>query len=315
MAEGLLSPEMMTMITTGFLVGTYARFSTIKEDYRQFPSYPNGYLIHVVTGAVAAAIGAVAIPALLTKNFVGVSFLALAIQQFRDVRKMERDSLQKLEETELAPRGAAYIDGIAKTFESRNYFALITSFVCVLVMTLIKGHRPLLEVPVGAVAGLLAMWIVHRVTKGKTVGEYADIRRAEIRFEGDMLYVDDIPVNNVGLPDARQFFLEEGLAVMVTPRTPDASIMLANFGQRQAMLHEAARTLGLKRYAYMRRDFRNGRFCFALIPIRRDPELLLQIVAGVPILESNHKSARMRDPRVLPGQGGQGGQEGHEDNP
>jgi len=48
---------------------------------------------------------------------------------FRDVRKMERDSLKDLENTEYTARGNAYIDGIAKTFEARNYFALIVSLL------------------------------------------------------------------------------------------------------------------------------------------------------------------------------------------
>jgi len=36
----------------------------------------------------------------MTKNFVAVTFLTFAIQQFRDVRKAERESLKDLENTE-----------------------------------------------------------------------------------------------------------------------------------------------------------------------------------------------------------------------
>lgn len=303
MPAQLLSPEHLTMIATGFVLGTYARYSTVEEDYRQFPSYPNGYLIHLVTGGVAAAIGAVALPALLTNNFVGVSFLALAIQQFRDVRKMEKSSLQDLEPTEQIPRGRAYIDGIAKTFEARNYFSLITAFVTVFVMLMIPGHRPLLDIPFGAVAGLLTLFLLRRLSKGKTIGEIADVALATIRFEGDMLWIDDVPVSNVGLPDVRERMRREGVAVMITARTVGGQIVLANEGQRQAITHEAARTLGLKRYLYQRRDFEKGRICFAFLPIRRDDGALLELVAQVPILESAKKSARMRDPEILPKEG------------
>lgn len=125
MSNGNISEEHIILIITAIILGTLARVLTIKEDYRQYPSYPNGYLIHLITAFIAASLGAVAVPALMTKNFVAVTFLVLAIQQFRDVRKMERNSLKDLENTEYTYRGDAYIDGIAKTFESRNYFALV----------------------------------------------------------------------------------------------------------------------------------------------------------------------------------------------
>lgn len=63
-------------------------------------------------------IGAVAIPAVVTKNFEAVTFLALALEQFRNVRRMETDSLQVLDDVETVSRGEAYIDGIAKTLQA-----------------------------------------------------------------------------------------------------------------------------------------------------------------------------------------------------
>jgi hypothetical protein len=132
-----LSQEHIVLISTAVFTGTLARLFVLKEDYRQYPSYPNGYLIHIITAFVAAFLGAVAIPALITRNFIAVTFLALAIQQFRDIRKMERESLKDLENTEYTYRGDAYIDGIAKTFESRNYFSLVVSFLTALTIQLL----------------------------------------------------------------------------------------------------------------------------------------------------------------------------------
>lgn len=123
----MISKPDLILIVTAILAGTLARLLALKEDYRQYPSYPNGYLIHLITGFVSASLGAVAVPAIMTKNFVAVTFLSLAIQQFRDVRKMERGSLKDLENTEFTPRGDAYIDGIPNTFEARNYFALLVA--------------------------------------------------------------------------------------------------------------------------------------------------------------------------------------------
>ncbi len=73
-----ISTEHIVLIVTAVILGTLSRILTIKEDYRQYPSYPNGYLIHLLTGFVAAALGAVSIPALMTKNFVAVTFFSFA---------------------------------------------------------------------------------------------------------------------------------------------------------------------------------------------------------------------------------------------
>src|SRR5690554_5967673 len=138
MQNEIISTQYIVLIVTAILAGSFARAVTLREDYRQYPSYPNGYLIHLITGFVAASLGAVAIPALMTKNFIAVTFLTLAIQQFREVRKMEFSSLQALEETEYTYRGSAYIDGIAKTFEARNYIALTVAFITSLTMQLVS---------------------------------------------------------------------------------------------------------------------------------------------------------------------------------
>ncbi len=117
----LLEYHVLLFISIGILVGFISRWWMLRGDVRQYPTFPNGYLIHLTTGFIAAAIGAVAYPALLGKNFVAVTFLSLAIQQFRDIRKMEKETLHALERDNYAPRGESYIDGIAKTFEARNY--------------------------------------------------------------------------------------------------------------------------------------------------------------------------------------------------
>ncbi len=123
----LLESYVLQFILLGTLVGFISRWWMLRGDTRQYPTFPNGYLIHLTTGFIAAAMGSVAYPALLGKNYVAVTFLALAIQQFRDIRKMEKDTLGSLEKESYAPRGRSYIDGIAKTFEARNYIVMIVS--------------------------------------------------------------------------------------------------------------------------------------------------------------------------------------------
>lgn len=108
----LLESYVLLFIFTGILVGFISRWWMLRGDVRQYPTFPNGYLIHLTTGFIAAAMGSVAYPALLGKNYVAVTFLALAIQQFRDIRKMEKDTLHSLERDSYAPRGESYIDGL-----------------------------------------------------------------------------------------------------------------------------------------------------------------------------------------------------------
>ncbi len=85
------------VIVTGIVMGTAARLLTLKVDKRQIPSFPSAYFNNIVLGLIASALGAIAIPAILAKDFVSVTFLTVAVQQFRDVRTTERDSLGKLD--------------------------------------------------------------------------------------------------------------------------------------------------------------------------------------------------------------------------
>lgn len=284
-----LATSDLNIIITAILIGTFARIITLKEDFRQYPSYPNGYLIHLITGFVAASLGAVALPALLSKNFIAVTFLTLAIQQFRDVRKMEKESLIDLEETEFTYRGKAYIDGIAKTFEARNYFSLIVALVTSLTIKIIPG-KGWVSFIIGIAVGLLLLFLLVRISKGKTIGDIAQVKAGKIEVKDSELFVDGMFISNqLGSDQAQKLFKEEGMAVVIYPNENHFRINLENFGQRQAALFEATRTLGLKRYHFSRRDFENGRIVIALVPIKKDMDAFIEVVKKCPLLESVKK--------------------------
>lgn len=97
---------------------------------------------------------AVAIPALLVKEYTAITFLVLCAQQFRDIRNMERETLLKLEDSQLVPRGADYIEGIAKVFEARNYLVMMVALVT-------TGGIIFLEVRAGVFLGILAIIASH----------------------------------------------------------------------------------------------------------------------------------------------------------
>jgi hypothetical protein len=289
--DSVISTEHIVLILTAIIVGTLARIFTIKEDYRQYPSYPNGYLIHLLTGFVAAALGAVAIPALMTKNFVAVTFLTLAIQQFRDVRKTERESLKDLENTEFTFRGDAYIDGISKTFEARNYFALIVSFSTALTIQLVHSKSMWINILCGSIVGFVVLYILKRFSKGKTVGDIAHVKEGKVEIKGSELFVDGIYVSNqLGTKNARKLFEKEGLAVVIYPKEEHFRITLDNYGQRQAMLFEGTRSIGVKRYHFTRKEYEEGKIVITLVPIVNDIDKLIETVKNTPLLESAKKS-------------------------
>lgn len=297
---GPLERDQVILIVTSLIIGTLARIITIKEDFRQYPSYPNGYLIHLVLGFVAAALGAVAIPALMTKNFIAVTFLTLAIQQFRDVRKSERDSLKDLENTEFAYRGDAYIDGISKTFESRNYFSLIVALGCAITIQLVDSKSSLINIISGAIVGFILIYILKRFSKGKTIGDISEVKEGKIEVKNHELFVDGIYVTNLlGTENASKLFQQEGRAVVIFPKQEHFRVTLENFGQRQAVLFEATKTLGVKRYHFTRRDFNDGRVVIALVPIINDIDGLIEVVKKTPLLESSKKSPAVMKSNML----------------
>lgn len=273
----------LTIILTAIFMGALARILVLKEDYRQYPSYPNGYMIHVLIGFIASTLGAVFVPALMASNWVAVTFLTVAIQQFRDVRKMEKESLKDLENTEFTPRGDAYIDGIAKTFEARNYFALVVSISTGVAMNIFNPKLLILDILLGIVVGFAVFFVLKRFSKGKTVGDIAKIKEGKIKIKESELYVDGIFVSNlIGTDNAQNILMEEGMAVVIEPNEEHYRITLDNFGQRKAMIFEATRSVGVKRYHFTRKDFESGKTVIVLVPIIRDLNKLIYSVKKHP---------------------------------
>lgn len=288
--EGILSGDSLLIILCGIAVGTVARIVTIRIDGRQVPSYPSGYLIHLVTGFIASALGAVAIPALMMKDYTAVTFLALAVQNLRDVRKQEQESLEALEGTEFVARGSSYIDGIAKTYEARNYVSLLAALLTVLILTAldIKGTWAILLV--SAASGSLLIYLLLQFIMSKRVGDLCDIREGQIQVRDGILYVDDLYVSDqLGTARATDLFLREGVAFVITPRKAKHRLIIEQLGQRKAMLYDAIRTYGVKRLHFTRRSFAKGCVVIAFVPILRDVQGITDTIRATPILESGRK--------------------------
>jgi uncharacterized protein len=285
----------LTAITLGIIIGTAARYFMLRSDYRQYPSYPHGIVIHMSLGFIAAVLGAAAVPALVAKEFTAVTFLALAAQQFREIRSIERVMLEGLEKSELVPRGPDYVEGISRVFEARNYLVIMTA---ILVSGVMLYSNALLAVA----AGILGIFITNRFMQGQTIQNIAKVRSGEIRFEGPNLFVEDIHFMNLGTEEARETVLKRGIGIIIEPFDDNARSTLANTGQRQAIAHEAAAQLGIYRdvdtaefMPIVRRNLDTGRIGLIILPIEKDVEYLITAVKGVPVLES-----AVRKPTLTP---------------
>lgn len=298
MKEEFISQQYLIYIVTAIIMGSLARILTIVQDYRQYPSYPNGYLINLVTGVVAAGLGAVAFPALLSKNYSAVTFLAMGVQHFRDVRKLEKESLKSVDDSEYVRRGAAYIDGIAKTYEARNYFALLVSLITEITMHITSSTTMWVNILCGVLAGTVTFLILRRFSKGHSIGDIAEVKLGKVEVRGSELFVDDIFVTNLlGSENSRKTVQAEAIAAVINPKRQHFRITLDNYGQRQAMLFEVSRRLGIKRYSFIRKQFKTGRVAIAIVPLIRDEGAFLETIRKTPMLENVKKNPElMKDP-------------------
>jgi hypothetical protein len=276
----------LVAIISGIIIGTLSRYLMLRRDVRQYPSYPHAVLNHLALGFVAATLGAVAIPAIVAKEYTAVTFLALAATQFREVRNMERQMLEALDKSELVTRGKDFIEGIARTFEARNYLVIFIS--------LAASAGAYAGGFVGGIAAGIAVFLVaRRYMRGKIIKEIAKVRKADFRFEGPNLFVEDIHIMNLGLPEIKEKYRERGRAVILEPYDDSAREILANVGQRQAIAHDAATLLGVYRDVdtaeftpLLRRDLDTGRIGMIIVPIEPDIECLVEAVKNVPVLEN-----------------------------
>jgi hypothetical protein len=232
----------------------------------------------------------VAIPALLTNDFAAVTFLMLAVQHFRDIRKQIQESLEQIDPSGFTPRGSAYIDGISKTFEARNYICLLTAFGTVLALYLVGGENLPLNTAIALVVGSGLAWGMIAFTKGKCIGDICTLHFGEIEVKGSELYVDGIWVTAMlGIDKRRDMFLKQGVALVATPKSEKQRLTLENSGQRTAMMFDAARLFGVKEMWFTKRSLADGRVVIAFIPMTGDKAQILTAVRNTPILESVRK--------------------------
>lgn len=304
-----MDPQVMAM-GLGVLMGGVARLSMLKVDYRQYPSYPQAYAIHLTFGVIAAFLGAVALPAILTKEYTAATFLALAATQFREVRNTERETLTNIESTELVARGPAYIEGIARVFEARNYLAMVTAITAT--SSFLAAHALFdnlwAAISTGIIVAITTILLLSRSMRGQVVKDLAGIRPAEITFDGPIIVVGENRLINIGAKRAQEEYKKHGMAVIIEPANPNAKATLANTGQRQAIAHNASALLGIRKDVdtpqftpIVRRNIDTGELILIIVPGEPSMDALIQAVGETPVLEGavrkplEARAARMVD--------------------
>lgn len=273
-------------ILFGVIIGTITRLYMLRTDYRQYPTYLHGKIIHLSLGFIAAGLGTIAVPAIMEEEFAAITFLALAASQFRDVRNMERNTLNELDQYELVPRGSPYIEGIAIAFEGRNYLVIFTSFISTL------GYLAF-NVWVGVAGGIIGLLISRKFMSGSRLKKIVDIKYVEPHFEGAGLYIDNIYIMNIGLPARQEEILRYGMGFILKPKNFNSRSTIANLGQRQAVLHDVSTALGVYRDSgtpalvpLAKRDLDDGRVGVFILPQEKDIEKAKEIIGQVPTLEN-----------------------------
>nr|WP_283809132.1 YIEGIA family protein [Tumebacillus amylolyticus] len=273
----------------GAIMGIICRVLLLRTDYRQYPTYPHGKIIHLALGVIASGLGSVLVATLLDKNYTAVTFLTLAAQQFRDVRNMERQMLTNCDEMELVPRGMTYIEGIAMAFEGRNYLVIATAFFTGIATHFAHWYG-------GVLVGTVCIVIATKYMSGRTIDYIGKVREGKVRFDGPNLFVDDILIYNTGLKDTQQKILKHGVGIVIEPKNANSTVTFSNLGQRQAILHDVATILGVYRDSgepslvpLSKRDLDSGKLAIFLLPLDRDAEKACAIVRRAPVLENAYR--------------------------
>ncbi|WP_077621721.1 YIEGIA family protein [Sediminibacillus massiliensis] len=273
-------------ILFGVIVGTLARLVMLRTDYRQYPTYLHGKVIHISLGFIAAGLGTMAVPSIMEKEFTAVTFLTIAASQFREVRNMERNTLTELDAYELVPRGNTYIEGIAVAFEGRNYLVIFTAFLATL-------SYLVWNIWIAIVVSLVCFLLIRKFMSGSTLKDIVDIEYKDIHFEGAGLYVDNIYIMNIGLPERQDEIRKYGMGFILTPKNFNVRSTIANLGQRQAILHDVSVSMGVFRDSgtpalvpLIKRDLDDGRIGVFILPQNKDVERAINVIGATPVLEN-----------------------------
>lgn len=297
MKESLLSEELFRRaFIVAMLIGIVCRGLVLRITDKQYPTRPNDYIEQIIISGLSASLGAIALPALMDKEFSALTFFAVAIQQFQGLAKQEKITIENIDKSEMVPKGAAYVEEIASTYESRSYISLFSALAASTAFIIIarRYNASLLVCLIcSIIAGAIVGFLFRMSLRRDSIGDIADVVPATISFEGPILMVNGIHITNIGLDDTRKKYLKEGFAVEIIPRDLGKFGIINDLGQRNAILHNIYIHMGINKdvdesdiLAISRTDLKNHTVVLPYIPVLKDIDEMIRVIKSTPVIET-----------------------------
>lgn len=279
------------------VLGVLSRLIVLRLVNKQQPTQPQDYIEQLILSFIASALGAVAFPALLDKEFAALTFLAVGIQQFQEVASEEEITLSNIDDNELISKGMTYIHDVAKNYEVRNYLSIFSSLggsiAFIMTYNTFKVNFIICTLA-SIVSTLIVGYIFKKILSNKSLEDIVDVEVVPIEFDGALLKVGGVVLTNIGLETSRQRYIEKGVGIKVMPKDMVSAGIIGDPAQQQAMLHNVYLHMGIDRdvdepefIPIARTNPQDNSVNFGYIPLVRDIDLTVEAVKSAPILDSS----------------------------
>ncbi len=278
------------------VLGILCRALVLRVTDKQYPTRPQDYLEQIITSGLASSLGAIALPALMDKEFSALTFFAIAIQQFQGLAEQERITLENIDGDEIVPKGSSYVEEIASTYEARSYISLLSSLVASGLFILCSNRFKfgfILCTIVATIGASIVGILIRRYLRRDSIGDIADIYPAKIHFYESMLKVNDVDIASIGLKDTRKRYLKEAIAIEIVPRNIGDFGIISDIGQRQAILHNIFIHMGINKdvdekdiLTISKMNLNKHTIVIPYIPIMKDINTMIEVAKSTPIIEN-----------------------------
>lgn len=279
------------------ILGIMSRIIVLRVINKQQPTLPQDYIEQLILSFIASALGAVAFPALLGKEFAALTFLAVGVQQFQEVATEEELTLTNIEADELVKKGKTYVNDVAKSYEVRNYLsifsALAASIAFIVANNSFKFNFIMCTIS-SIVAAIIVGYIFKKILSNKSLEDIVDVEVVPIEFDGPLLKVGGVVLTNIGLESSKQRYLEKGIGLKVIPKDIVSAGIIGDPAQQQVMLHNVYIHMGIDRDVdepeftpIARTNPQDRSVNFGYIPLVKDERLTVEAIKSTPILDSS----------------------------
>ncbi|WP_455538495.1 YIEGIA domain-containing protein [Terrisporobacter sp.] len=293
------------------IVGTLCRFFVLRVQDKQYPSQPQDYIEQIIVAALASSLGAVALPALLDKEFSALTFLAVGIQEFQGLAQQEKITLNNIDGDDIVDRGGAYIDEIATTYEVRSYISLFSSLIASIIYIYVSKSFDasiLVCIIFASLGGAIVGLIFKRILRRDSINDICDVHMAKISFDNSWLKVNDVEMQNIGLKESRQKYLEKGMAIELVPKDMSAFGIINDIGQQKAILHNIYIHFGMAKdvderdlLSIAKTDIKEKTVLMITIPLIKDEVEFMKVAGSTPVLDTSKgkQSAYKKKPVIF----------------